>query len=347
MRFERGSSRARVRVFIGIAGALALAAGFSAWGAAGGTARPSQTAEETAEPLTIGRGYEHDAGTVGDRLAAASLQKVGIKATIKVLGSPENAVVALKRGDIELAAPGLNPSLAAMQRGGNFKIVLVTGAGPELVLVAKAARMADLKGKKLGISPWDESKVFAQIVAQRAGLKKSDVKYLAVDESFNRATALIGGRLDAAVLEYVDYLRIKQKYPSVRLLSRAADVLPLTARMLLVNTDRARTNRARLQTVISGLIAGYERLYTDAGRREWIAYAKRTSLKGVPDSLVRQVYDFYRGINMWPRRDSYPTKAAWDESMRFRVSHGLLEAPAPSFVRAFDLSFWKAAKRGG
>lgn len=338
MRFERGF-RTRARLVGAVLVALILAAGVAAWSAHGGAQKP----------LTIGRGYEHDAGTVGDRIVAASLLKTaGIKATIKVLGSPQNTIVALKRGDIELGAPGLNPALQAMQQGGNFKIVLVTGAGPELVLVADGlGSAAALKGKKVGISPWDESKVFAEIVTARAGIKKGDVTYQAVDESTNRAIALVGGRLDAAVLEYVDYVRIKEKHPSVKLISRAADVLPLTARMLLVNEDYAQTQRVRLQTIISNMIKGYEHLYTPAGRREWIAYAKKTSLKGEPDSLVEQVYGFYRGINMWPRRTSYPSKARWDASMRFRVAHKLLEGSAPSYDRAFDLSFWKNAAKGG
>lgn len=294
--------------------------------------------------LRIARGFDFDAGSVGDRVAAEVMRRsTGIKSRLSVLSSPRNTIIALERGDIDVAMPGINSTIQAIQQGAKMRAVLLTGMVSEDVLVASVPQVADLRGKRIGYHDEGETKLLAEVLLARAGLKAADVELIQLPESTNRATALVAGRLDAAVLAYVDFLRISREKPDLRLLGTARGVIPFSAARPLVVSEKLRGQRDRMQRIVTGMLAGYEFLYTPAGRREWLATAKRTALKDETDASRAQIYAFYRGIGVWPRRNRIPTPAEWQQGTDFRILRGILKPPAPSFTQMFDFSFWRRA----
>jgi len=339
-------SRRSLRLLLGLAVVLGLV---FVLGACGGNDEDDSAAQtETAKPtsLRVGYGFELDAGGVGDRVAFQTLeQKTGIKAAYSVLGNPRNTIVALQRGDIDIAKPGFYSTVEAINQGAEMQIVLATGMVSELVLAGVGVgSVADLAGKRIGYHlPKDETEIFARFVVTRAGLE-GEVKLISLPESTNRATALAGGRLDAAVLEFVDYLRLAQEEPDMRLLANAKGLFPFpVTRVNVVKKDFGRKSPGLLQRITNGLLDGYESLYTDEGRERWIAEAKKSALEGESDEFVEQIYAFYRDVGMWPRRSDVPTQEAWNSGVRFRLDEGLLEPPVPSFQQVFDVSFWRKA----
>ncbi len=108
-------------------------------------------------------------------------------------------------------------------------------------------------------------------------------------------------------------------------------------------SEKLRRDRDRMQRIVSGMLAGYEFLYTPAGRREWLATAERTALKDETAAFRERIYSFYRGIGIWPRRNRIPTPAEWQQGTDFRILRGTLKPPAPSFGQMFDFSFWRRA----
>ena len=328
------------------AGALLVVVALVVGAAACGGGGDSSGGDNEITSLKVGYGFEIDTGSVGDRVAFDKLEdETGIKATFAVLGSPRNTIVALQRGDIQIAKPGFYEAVAAITAGAKMRIVLLTAMVSEFVLVAPTDSIADLRGKRVGVhGPGDESEIFAKIVLQRAGIPPSEQKIVFLPESTNRAPALLAGRLDAAVLEYVDYVRIRREEPSLRVLANARDVFPLPVSRANVLTEKfIQEHRDQLQEIEDGLLDGYESLYTPEGRRKWIAEAKKAVLKDESDKVVAGVYDFYRKIGFWPRRQDVVTEQEWKRGVEFRIDEGLLKPPVPAFNRVFDISFWRQA----
>jgi ABC-type nitrate/sulfonate/bicarbonate transport system substrate-binding protein len=317
--------------------------------AACGGDEDDDTADEAAAPKTlrVGYGYDLDATGVGDRVAFDRVQEqTGIQVKHSVLGSPRNTIVALERGDIDIARPGLYSFLEAHAQGAKMRLIMVTGLESELVLVGKGATTIDeLRGKRIGYHlDNDETEIFVKLLLERAGLETKDAKLVSLPESPNRAAALVGNRLDAAVLELVDFIRIAQEEPDVNLIADARGVFPFpVVRVNVVREEETREQRDFLQQVVDQLVESYEFLYTDEGHDAWVAKARETALEEESDEFIEQMYTFYRDVGMWPRRDDVVSEQEWERGMKFRLDEGLLEPPLPSFSEAVDVSFWKQA----
>jgi NitT/TauT family transport system substrate-binding protein len=331
----------RGREYRGLLAALALVAVLLAGLASAAAGAPSQT-----RTLRVGFFGSFDEAAIGDELAFATLRRqTGLGVSFSTFVSPQAAVIAVTRGDVDIGITGLHSTVAAINEGAPLRALLVAKQVNEWVFVADATSLAALRGRKIGYqTPGTETEAFAKVLLRRAGLRPGDVELTALPGSPNRAIALLNGSLGAAWLNYVDFLRVVGEKPSLRALASARSLVPFSAlHAVVVSESFLQTNRPLLQRVVTALLQGYEELYRPAGKARWLARAQATVFKDDPATAAR-VYASYRRIGLWPRTAAPVTKAQWESRVLFWLA-GDIVSSVPEFDRVWDLSFWRTAAR--
>jgi ABC-type nitrate/sulfonate/bicarbonate transport system substrate-binding protein len=293
-------------------------------------------------PVKVGYGYGFDAGDTGDRVAFSHMARHGgPKATLRETGSPQNAVTALLRGDIDMADLSQATVINAVAEGADLHIVLTANRVPEWEMVSspEITSVAQLRGKRLGtFGPNSDTATLDQILLERAGLRPGDVEEVALMDSQKRALALANGRLDATALEFVDRERLRKELPGFHILGALRDFSPVRAQVVYaMSGDFLRKHRGRARRIVQGLLDGYATLYEAGGRRAFVAEAGRSTLKGEPPKLAGDAYDFYRRLGFWPRRGQVETRRNYDRTLAYWKRYGIVQKGAP-FGRVWDTS---------
>jgi ABC-type nitrate/sulfonate/bicarbonate transport system substrate-binding protein len=287
--------------------------------------------------------FAYDAGDVGDRIAFARLRKsTGIELPIRDLGGVANAVVALVRGDVQLATMPYSTAIRAVDEGAHLRVVLGANMAPELMLVGRG----DIGSPgRVGVDVlgFDAEALVRRVLATE-GVPLSQVSLVALGDPAARLDALAEGRVDAAVVDEVDYARLRARGERVNVLARLSELRPRSAETVWVVTQSyERTHRALLRRIVRGLLDGYAFLYTATGRLTWLAEARDSVLEDEP-AIAERVYAFYRRVRFWPLRDEPVTPEQHRRTVRFWVEAHQLDDAVP-FARVWDASFWRAAGR--
>jgi ABC-type nitrate/sulfonate/bicarbonate transport system substrate-binding protein len=301
------------------------------------------------EPQTVTAGYAFgaDIGDTGDRIAFRhAAEAAGVKVNYRDMGGSENAVTGLARGDVALASIPYHLVVAAISQGAPIRMVLSANAAAEFVIAGQpdVKTMDDLAGKRIANSlPGGDTVVLAAL--DKAGMSPQDVNLVTLRDSPAKAAALLAGRVDAATLEYIDYERLRAKEPNLTLVSRQVDVFPpYPSTVWAVGSKWAEDNRALLQSLVDGMLTGYETLYTADGKTAWEEEAQKIE-EGTEPALLNKTFDYHREIDFWPRRDAIYSPAAHDRVVRAYLESGGLEK-AESYDRVWDASFWREAAKG-
>lgn len=310
----------------------------------GGAASGAREAGSQTRTIKVGFFGTLDEALIGDQLAFETLRrKTGIRATYSTFVSPQAAVIAVTRGDVDIGVVGIHSTVQALSQGAPVRALLVAKQTNEWVFVSSTSTVAELHGKRVGYqTPGTETHAFAKIVLARAGVR--DAQLVAVPGSPNRAAALAGGVLSAAWLNYVDFVRLTRERRGMRALASARSLVPFSAvQAVIVSESFLRSNRPLLRQVVGGLLDGYEQLYQPSGRTRWLARARATVFQTTPNDAVR-VYENYKRIGFWPRRAKPLTKSQWQSRVLFWLAGDIVES-VPEFERVWDLSFWRTIAR--
>lgn len=303
--------------------------------------------ESTSKAIDVGYAYGMDVGDIGDVLALQALEEGGVASSPRDMGGNSQSVVALTRGDVQLAQVSTEELLSAIAAGAEVKAVLGQNMVSEIVLVGGPGidRVQDLRGKTVAAgSPGGTGDNLLTAALEAAGMTRDDIDVVYVDESTTRAAAFAAGRSDALVFDYVDYELLRQREPGdYTLLDRAAARLPqVPALTWAVNTSWADKNEDLLREIVEGLLSGYEDVYTAEGGEAWVREAKADFLADEPDEVVEGIYDFYSELGMWPTRSSPVTEAKHDEAVRQWVESDQIAGPV-AFDDAWLIDYWRDA----
>jgi ABC-type nitrate/sulfonate/bicarbonate transport system substrate-binding protein len=300
---------------------------------------------EAQESIDVGYAFGADVGDVGDRLAFRELERrSGIRARFRDMGGTSEAVVGLTRDDVELAQIPYRQLLDAIASGAPVDAVLGSNMAAELVLVGGrgVSNAADLRGKRIAAAfPRGGGDILIGKVLEAAGLTRGDAHIVYIDESPSRAAALSAGRIDAAILDYVELEVLRGRDAGdFTLLDRAVDRFPRIPQLVwVVKKEWAEDHDGELRDIVAGLIAGYERVYTPTGRATWLSEAKRLYLKGKEARAAAPAYAFYRAARFWPTRGARVTAEQHDEAVREWVADDEIEQ-AVSYENTWDPSYW-------
>jgi ABC-type nitrate/sulfonate/bicarbonate transport system substrate-binding protein len=329
-------SRARLPVLALTAAAVVLS----------GCGNKARTHTASPQPVVdVGYPFSYDAGDVADRLAFAGLRRKGIAVHVRELGGVANAVVALVRGDVQLATVPYSTAIRAVDEGAHVRVVLGQNMASDFVLVARPGidSVAALRGRRVAIDALGlDGDTLVRVALAQAGVPSADVKLSQLAESSARAAALAAGRVDAAVLDEPDYERLRGLEPVV--LARLSELEPRSAASVwVVSQSWADKHPVLVRRVVRGLLDGYAYVYTTAGRRAWIAAARRSVFRADP-TLAPPIYAFYRSVRFWPLRDRPVTRAEHQRAVRFWLDAHELARYVP-FSRVWDPGWLQAAAR--
>jgi ABC-type nitrate/sulfonate/bicarbonate transport system substrate-binding protein len=322
---------------------LALAAATAALAGCGGKHRRISV---PARPvIDVGYAFGNDTSDVADRIAFARVRREGIGVRVRELGGVANAVVALVRGDVELATMPYSTAIRAVDEGAHVRVVLGRTMAPDFVLAARPGidSVEALRGRRVAVDgPGLDGQTLVRVVLERDGVPASDVKLSLLEQPESRAAALATDHVDAAVLDQPDYDRLRSRGLPLRLLASLRDFRPRSTQSVWVVSQRYEEMHRRLVgRVVRGLLDGYAFVYTPAGRRAWTALARRSVLHG-DGELAARTYAYYKSVRFWPLRDDPVTPAQHRRTVRFWMDAHQLDEYVP-FSHVWDESFWRHA----
>ncbi|TMI84559.1 MAG: ABC transporter substrate-binding protein [Bacillati bacterium ANGP1] len=233
---------------------------------------------------------------------AGIFARYGIEAKIFTFEGGPSALRALVggRGEVQIAAPGVPPFIAAVARGGDFKAIATYATKHPVAMVVQQEikRCEDLRGKKIGTpgGAGAYAEVMARAVMQTCGLTPRDVQYLNISTG-SRVPALVTGQADAFVLHIDQIFEAVKAKPSLRILAYLSDVLPRGWYAAYVTTgDVMRTDPKLLQDAVSALVEANRFIYRN--RDHAIAIGVKYT-KFDPD-IVARTYDEIAKRGVWP-----------------------------------------------
>jgi ABC-type nitrate/sulfonate/bicarbonate transport system substrate-binding protein len=324
---------------------LALTAAAAALTGCGSGTQKRTTAREPV--VEVGYPFAYDAADVADRLAFAGLRRQGIDVRVREPGGIANAVVALVRGDVQLAAMPYSTAIRAVDEGAHIRVVLGQNMASDFLLVARRGigSVEALRGKRVAFDGTGlDGDTLVRVALARAGVPSSDVKTSAVAETSSRAAELTAGRVDAAVLDAPAYGRLLERRVAVDVLARLTEFRPRSVESVwVVSQSYEQKHHALVGRIVRGLLEGYAYVYTPAGRRAWITAARRSVFRGDPE-LAPRIYDFYRTVRFWPLPDRPVTPAEHQRTVRFWLAAHQLARYVP-FSRVWDARWWRRAAR--
>src|SRR5919199_518395 len=221
--------------------------------------------ESTASPrpaIEVGSAFAHDTGAVADRIAFARLRRGdGIAVRFRDLGGVANAVVALVRGDVQLAAMPYSTAIRATEEGPHVRVVLGRTIAPDDLLVARPgmASVEELRGRRVTFDDRGlDGETLVRDALDRAGVPSPQVKLTALADPSARVAELASGRTDAAVVDQLGYEQLLGRGLAVNVLARLRDVRPRsTETVWVVSQSYEKTHRVLFGRVVRGLLDGY------------------------------------------------------------------------------------------
>jgi len=271
--------------------------------------------------------------------------KYGIDAKIFTFEGGPSALRALigGGGQINVAAPGIPPFVAALSQGSELKAIGTYAVRHPVAMVVQdeIKRCEDLRGKKIGTpgGTGAYSEVMARGMLQSCGLSPRDVSYVNIATAA-RVPALATNQIDAIVL-HVDqvYEAIKIK-PSLHILGHMAQVLPKGWYAAYVTTgDQIRDDPKLLENVVMGLMEANRFIYRNRDRTVDIG-VKYTKFSR---DIVEKTYDDLARIGIWPVNEGLSPDVV-TAGIETEVQLGTISAAIkPTYEQAVQWGFLRAA----
>jgi ABC-type taurine transport system substrate-binding protein len=231
------------------------------------------------------------------------LEAAGAK--VQTLGDDSAVVAGLLRNSIDVGNVDFDAAMKAATAGVPLKVIYISQAKPEYVFVSRPEipSLEDLGGKKVGYhAKGSQTEIFARaLIRQKAPDVYDDVDFLGLEESSRRAQALVAKRMDATAVEAINLAQLKQEGDYHQLgtwgdLGGQAGSVVGTA--WITTEGKYAKDKQRLTEFVRSMQKGYDRFYTD--KAGWLALAK-AKLPDVDQSLLPDVYEVYKGQDMYPR----------------------------------------------
>jgi NitT/TauT family transport system substrate-binding protein len=240
-----------------------------------------------------------------------------------------NVIAAIISGQVPIAQGGGPEALSAAANGADLMFIgNVVPVYPYIMYVSKdVTSLADLKGKKLGVS----SHGSASDIATRVALKKEgldpdkDVNIVTVGSSTNRTAALQSGAIQGGMDQPPSSYQLEKQglHP---LIDMASLKLPTVNNGIIVQGSWLKGHRAEAQKYIDGVVQGVARTKND---RAYAAQELAKYMKLDNGDDIKRAID-YGAENLWA---SQPTIKKED----FADAVAVLSDTNPK-VKDFDVS---------
>lgn len=215
----------------------------------------------------------------------------GLEVEISDFAGGSRALQAVVGGSADVVSGAYEHTINMQAKGQKFQAFVMQGRAPAIAMgispktLPRYKALADLKGKKIGISaPGSSTNMVANLILSRAGLKTTDVSFIGVGTAAGALSAFRNGQIDAmcnvdpvmTMLEQKGEIRI---IADTRTLKGTVDVFggPMPAGCLYAPLEFVQKNPNTVQALTNAMVHGLKWLQT-AGPGDII--------KTVPDSYL-------------------------------------------------------------
>ena len=256
-------------------------------------------------------------------------QKYGLDVDL-VFGVHPAGIAMIVSGEAAMTNYTMEQAMQAASKDGSLVFVASSFKKSLFSLMARndIASARDLKGKRIGVSQIGDAPYnYAVGLLAKFGLTPRDVEWVPVGSDVNgRAAALVGGRVDAAMLTAPVYFKLESKgFKSLANISDYDDIYAPTVYLFKKATLAANPKLAEL--IIKAQAEAIKRFYDDR------PYALQTYMKysaGEELADVERVYDRYSKTNTFER---VPYVLA--PAVQYQIDHPA-DAQAGAQMKAFD-----------
>jgi NitT/TauT family transport system substrate-binding protein len=218
----------------------------------------------------------------------------GIKPDIVYVQSSAALVQQVTAGSLDISvSTGLVDPLRAVAMGANIAVVRIEVQAPPYDLVAKPSiqSLADLKGKLISLGgPKDITRIYVERMLAPHGVKRGEFDMVFAGATSARASALIAGAVDAAILlPAFNFQAIDKGFHSLGLTVDYVKDLPFTG--MAVNVAWANAHKATLAKLLQAQnesVAWFE----DKNNRAEAVHILQTA-SGLSKEDTEKAYDFF------------------------------------------------------
>lgn len=265
--------------------------------AAAALALPSLRAQSRPETTKISLSVDGKASfgylplTIAEQLGYFRAE--GLEVGISDFASEALALAALQTGVVDVCSGAFEQIIALQAKGQKYQAFVLQGRAPQMVFGVSSRTMpnyrvvADLKGKKIGVSALDSSSsLMAALVLLQGGLQSGQTSLVAVGSAGGALSALRSGHIDAisntdpvmTMLEQGGDVRI---ISDSRTLKGTAELFggPMPAACLYASPGFIQKNPNTCQALTNALVRGLKWLQT-AGPHDIIQTVPESYLLG-------------------------------------------------------------------
>jgi ABC-type nitrate/sulfonate/bicarbonate transport system substrate-binding protein len=219
----------------------------------------------------------------------------GLKVDIVYVQSSAALVQQVTAGSVNISiSTGLVDPLRAVGMGAPISIVRIEVQAPPYDLVAKPSikSMKDLKGKIISLGgPKDITRIYVERMLEPSGVKRGDFDMVFAGATAARASALLAGAVDAAILlPAFNFQAMAKGFHSLGLTVDYVKDLPFSG--TAVNNAWAKAHKETLEKVLQGQNRSVAWFEDDKNRAEAVQILKKAS--GLTQEDVEKSYDFFR-----------------------------------------------------
>ena len=210
-------------------------------------------------------------------------------------------------GGLDIVGASSEPIITVISRGAKIRIIFSYAHRLTVVMAAQESirRPADLRGKNLGIQEVGAFReVMTRAVLHSAGLTQQDVNYVPVS-SAGYITALIGNKIDTAILHIDQAYMARTKKASLHPLVPLWEIMPSYWYGTFSTTEELlRKDSDLLARAVAAIIKAHRFMYRNKERTLDLA-SKHT---GYPKEVLGPAYDALAAAKVWPVNDGMPAE---------------------------------------
>jgi ABC-type nitrate/sulfonate/bicarbonate transport system substrate-binding protein len=219
-----------------------------------------------------------------------------------VIVTTTSGVQTIIAGRADIASQGSDEVILGAAEGAEMVAIGAPSTAMDYVLVANKniGEVADLKGKTIGMSgPSGFDALLGRFALEDNGLDPtSDVKFVQIGGSPDRASALLTGQVDAATIFLEDWEELSRQTDDLELILYMADIVPdFPASAYFGEASFWEENEeVALALACANLQAN---TWINESEDQYVEYVLQV-VPGATEEAAREIYKSGQKVNMWP-----------------------------------------------
>ena len=219
-----------------------------------------------------------------------------------VIVTTTSGVQTIIAGRADIASQGSDEVILGAAEGAEMVAIGAPSTAMDYVLVAnkEIGDVADLKGKAIGMSgPSGFDALLGRFALEDNGLDpNSDVNFVQIGGSPERASALLTGQVDAATIFLEDWEELSRKTDDLELILYMADIVPdFPASAYFGEASFWEENKdLALALACANLQAN---AWINEGEDQYVEYVLQV-VPGATEEAARAIYKSGQEVSMWP-----------------------------------------------